>query len=480
MMRERMRVLLVLLAAAATITAVAGTISCEYPSGVQRQVDEVFADWDSTTTPGAALGVIREGELVYARGYGMADLEHRVPITPQSVFRIGSTSKQFTAFCVALLADEGLLSLDDDIDDYFPEFPDYPEPITVRQLIHHTSGIRDYLMTMMLAGKRDADWYTDQEVVAMLARQQQLNFPPGSEHLYSNSGYFLLARLIRRLTGRTLREFADERIFQPLGMTDTHYHDRFHEVVPDRAVGYAPDPEDGYRISTTTLEMVGDGGVFTTVEDLAKWDRNFYTHEVGGEAIQELIHTTGTLEDGSELEYAFGLVVSDYRGLTMVSHGGSFVGYRAEMIRFPDPEFTVIVLANRADANPTRRALEVADIYLADVFPEPKEEPAAGEEEEETGEEGPEQRLTLYPEHLALYAGDYYSPELDATYRIRMEDDTLHVSVGRSFDFPMQWEEEDVFSARFMTFRFRKDARGRITGFRLDAGRARDFGFRRR
>lgn len=471
---ERRSLALLALAALAV-----GSASCARQADVRRQVDAVFADWDSTTTPGAALGVIREGELVYARGYGMADLEHRVPVTSESVFRIGSTSKQFTAFAVALMADEGLISLDDDIGDYFPEFPDYPEPITVRQLIHHTSGIRDYLMTMMLAGKRDADWYTDEEVLEMLARQQQLNFPPGSEHLYSNSGYFLLSQLVRRVTGQTLREYADERIFAPLGMTDTHFHDRFDEVVPDRAVGYAPADDGGYRISTTTLEMVGDGGVFTTVEDLARWDRNFYTHEVGGETIQEMIHTTGTLDDGTELEYAFGLVVSDYRGLTMVSHGGAFVGYRAEMIRFPDQEFTVIVLANRADANPTRRALEVADIYLADVFPEPKQEPSAGQEEEEPEEEtGPHR--TLYPEHLALYAGEYYNPELDAVYRIRSVDDTLRVSVGRAFDLPMQWEEEDVFSARFMTFRFQKDARGRITGFRLDAGRAKDFLFRGR
>jgi CubicO group peptidase (beta-lactamase class C family) len=336
------------------------------------KVDELFATWDRPDSPGCALGIIENGRFVYRRGYGMANLEHEIPISSETVFRIGSTSKQFTAMAIALLAEQEKIPLDDDIRKYLPEMPEYERPVTVRHLIHHTSGIRDYLELMDLAGMREDDFYTNDEAIEMVTRQKALNFAPGDRYLYSNTGYFLLAVILKRASGQSLREFAEENIFKPLGMENTHFHDDHTEIVTHRAAGYSPGAEGGYRIDMTTLDLVGDGSLFTTVEDLFLWDQNFY-HNVlgtGGDDLIRQILTPGTLNDGEEQDYAFGLEVGDYKGLKMVSHGGAFVGFRAEMIRFPEQAFSVICLANLNTISPTRLTRQVADIYLVDRFKE--------------------------------------------------------------------------------------------------------------
>ncbi len=382
-------------------------------------VDAIFSSYDHPDSPGCALGVIRDGNFAYRRGYGMANLEYDIPITSRSVFRIGSTSKQFTAMAVALLAESGQIALDEPLRKYFPEFPGWADDITVRQLVHHTSGIRDYLTLAFLAGKGDdADFYTDEWVIDLLARQQQTNFPAGSQHLYSNSGYLLLAHLVKRVTGQSLREYSQQHIFEPLGMKYTHFHDDHTEIVPRRASGYAP-VDGGYRISMTTLDMVGDGGVFTRIDDLLAWDRNFYNNELGAktEALTELMTTPGTLADGSETRYAFGLDVSEYRGQQTVSHGGAFVGYRAELLRFPTQHFSVAVLCNRADAAPEMLARKVADIFLDDVLTAPDaattDTPAALP------------KLSLDEQALQLYTGDFWEPDEAFAAEVRLIDGKL-------------------------------------------------------
>lgn len=330
------------------------------------QVDKLFDRWDTTISPGAALAIIHNGEMIYKRGYGMANLEQDIPISPETVFRIGSTSKQFTAACIAILASQSKISLDDDIRQYVPELPQYKKPITVRHLVHHTSGLRDYLELEYLAGKSEDDFFTPEDTVALLSRQKGLNFVPGDEHLYSNSGYFLLGVIISRVSGKSLNEFAREHIFKPLGMNSTHFHDDYTMIVKSRADGHV-ETKDGFKINNTTLNHVGDGGVFTTVEDLYLWDQAFYNDKLGKE-LMDLMHQTGVLNSGEKLEYAFGLSVSDYKGLKLVAHRGSFVGFRAEMIRFPKEKFTVICLANLASINPSQLCRQIADIYLADKF----------------------------------------------------------------------------------------------------------------
>ena len=338
-----------------------------------EDVDALFAEWDKPDSPGCALAVIHKGEIVYKNGYGMADLEHGVPITPQTVFYSGSVSKQFVAMSIALLAEQGKLSFDDDIRTYLPEIPEYDRTITIRHMIHHTSGLRDYLQLGFLAGRNYLDSMAEEEVIDLIARQEELNFSPGDQYLYSNSGYFLLAEIVKRASGMTLREFAEAHILGPLGMESSHFHDDNTMIVPRRADGYFKQ-DDGWGLMTMRFALVGSGGLYTTVEDLYRWDQNFY-HNTLGAGTQDLIETTltqGRLTGGDTLSYAFALVHGTYRGLKTVSHGGALGGYRAHLMRVPEQQFSTALLCNFADAAPGTLATRIADLYLADVL-EPRE-----------------------------------------------------------------------------------------------------------
>lgn len=342
------------------------------------KIDELFSEWNRPDSPGFALAIIKDSEIVYKCGYGIADLEHNIPISSISVFDIGSISKQFTAMCIALLARQGKLALDDEIQKYIPEMPRYDDPIAIRHLIHHTSGIRDYLTLMYFIGMRFENDYPDDEIVGLIARQKELNFKPGDEHSYSNSGYFLLAEIVKRASGKSLAAFANENIFNPLGMKATHFHDDFTMIVKDRAIGYSPKDEGGFRIDMSIFEVVGDGGVYTTVEDLSLWDRNFYHNRLGGygQDLIEEVTKPGKLNSGEVLEYAFGLLTWQYRGLDVVSHSGGWAGYRSRMLRFPKQRFSIILLSNLGNATPTKLAEKIADLYLASEFTAPVTEPA--------------------------------------------------------------------------------------------------------
>lgn len=462
-----------------------GSVSIAQPAVDHRAgVDSLFAAWDKTTSPGCALGVISDGELIYKRGYGMANLDYGIANTSRSVFRIGSTSKQFTAACILLLEQEGKLSLNDDIRKYFPELPDYGAAIRISHLLHHTSGIRDYLTLFFLAGlDSDDHFYTDDDVLRMIFRQKTLNFDPGTEYLYCNSGYFLLGQIVRKVTGKSMRVYAHERIFRPLGMDDTHFHDDHKEIVRNRAYGYAPKAE-GFEVSMTTLDMIGDGGVFTTVENLLKWDRNFYEPKVGGPAFIEKMTAIGRFNDGREvvvdpgegLFYASGLMVGTYGGLPTVSHGGSFVGYRAEMLRFPEQRLTVICLANLASFRPEELCRKVAEVYLGDRMD--------GSQRKERSrvvskEEGSSSMLTIAD--LGGFPGKYYSEELDATYQFDGSGEKLTLTVdGRpKGEVTYSVESKDHLSVgKYLSLDILREG-GTITGYNLGAGRSKNIIFRK-
>ncbi|HLY19426.1 MAG TPA: serine hydrolase domain-containing protein, partial [Bryobacteraceae bacterium] len=314
-------------------------------------VDKVFAKWSSTVSPGCALSVIKDGQIVYKRGYGMADLDHDVPINPETVFHVASISKQFTAAAILLLAQEGKLSLDDDVRKYVAELPDFGERITIRQLIHHTSGLRDQWELLGLAGWRySLDLITDDDVLDLISRQKDLNFKPGEKHVYCNTGYTLLGQIVKRVSGQSLREFTSHRIFQPLDMRTTHFRDDHAEVVKHIAYGYVEsEGGNGYRLSVTNFDTVGATSLLTTVGDLAQWDENFYHPRVGGRELVEQQLQRGKLNNGKELDYASGLVHGKYRGLPTVDHGGADAGYRADLIRFPEQHFSVACLCNAGE-----------------------------------------------------------------------------------------------------------------------------------
>jgi CubicO group peptidase (beta-lactamase class C family) len=335
------------------------------------QVDQLFAKWDTTETPGCVLAVIRDGEIAYSRAYGMADLERDVLLSAESVLDLGSTGKQFTAMLTLLLEEQGLLALSDPIQKYIPELPAYSAEITIAHLIYHTSGVRDYTTLMYTANKPFENRYNDHELFDLITRQQAANFAPGEEWLYSNSGYLLLGVIASRVGGKSYTELVREYILEPLGMTRTTFNDTFTRIVKHRALAYSPG-ENGYTTDISFCGGYGDGAMLSCVGDLLLWDRNFYANKLGksGQALIEKMLTVGTLNDGTALDYAGGLFVREHKGLRLVSHGGAWAGYRAELLRFPDQRLAVICLANLADLSPSTLALQVAELYLADQMKE--------------------------------------------------------------------------------------------------------------
>lgn len=358
------RLTAVVLFAACSLTA-ATSLAQKDASELQRKVDQVFAPFDKPDSPGCALGVVRDGEFIYKKGYGMASLELGVPVTPESVFYMGSVSKQFTAASVVLAAEQGFLSLDDDIRKFVPEIPSYGKTITIREMLHHTSGMRDVLGLLLLAGRNFEDIHPTAELLDLLSRQKALNYQPGDEFLYSNTNYFLMSVVIHRATGKTLTQFADENIFKPLGMAHTRFYEDHTVVVPGRIPAYEPLPGNSFRVDwSTNFDKVGDGGLLSSVDDLLLWDRNFYDNKLGKGTLLKEMQTQGVLNNGKKIEYALGLFISTYRGLPIVEHGGALFGYRTELLRFPQQKFSVITLCNLGTSSPRSLANKVADIYL--------------------------------------------------------------------------------------------------------------------
>ncbi len=332
-------------------------------------VDAIFAEWSGRNSVGCAVGVALDGRFLYKAGYGSANLDWHVPITASTVFYVGSVSKQFTATAVALLAEDGRLSLDDDIRAYLPELPKYPWTVTIRHLLHHTAGIPDMYEVMERNGLDWRNRYAPEEGLALMA-EQPLSFPPGERYEYSNGGYFLLAQIVERASGQSLRAFANDRIFGPLGMLDTHFHDDAGHIVEGRAMSYEPGPDGRYRQSyANDFALPGAGGLYTTVEDLLLWERNLLDDRLGGPALMETLHARGVLNDGSVLPYALALRHGEHRGLEWVGHTGSMMGFKAAYVRFPEQGLGVWTLCNYGPMVPQEYSLRVADVFLGRQIP---------------------------------------------------------------------------------------------------------------
>ena len=333
----------------------------------EERLNRIFAPWDRQDSPGVAAIVVQNGTVLYSHAVGMANLDDRVPMTPQTVFYVASLSKQFTAACIATLALEGRLSLDDDVRKYFPALPDYGRAITIRHLIHHTSGLRDYFALWEIAGRSQEDYFSNGDVVRLVSKQRGLNHPVGDEHLYTNSGYVLLAEIVRRVSGQSLGQFAAARIFAPLGMRNSHFNEDLHAVVPHRAVSYQPGADGAMRLFVKNFEASGDGNLLTTVEDLARWSRIFDGDATNVPGLSALLLTPGTLAGGKALDYAFGLRHSLYRGLKMINHAGSLLGFRGVLLYFPERRCLVVCLANASTINPGLLTRRMADVVLFDM-----------------------------------------------------------------------------------------------------------------
>jgi CubicO group peptidase (beta-lactamase class C family) len=330
----------------------------------EQRIDQIFAAWDRPGSPGAAVAVVQNGEVVQSRGYGLAQMEYEIPIEPSSVFHVASVSKQFTAFAVLMLAAEGRLSLDENIRVYLPELPDYGHTITIRHLLHHTSGLRDQWSLLAMAGWRMDDVITRDQILRLVVRQRELNFEPGTEYLYSNTGFTLLAEIVERVTGQLFRAWTEQHIFAPLGMENTHFHDDHRTIVPNRAYSYQSDPAGGFKKAVLSYANVGATSLFTTLDDLTKWAANFETGDIGGPDIVRRMRSRGVLNNGDTLDYAMGQAIGSYRGLLALYHAGADAGYRAYLLRFPLHRLSVVVMANLASIDAGRLARQVAELYL--------------------------------------------------------------------------------------------------------------------
>jgi CubicO group peptidase (beta-lactamase class C family) len=385
------------------------------------KIDAIFAAYDRNTSPGCAVAVYQGDRIAFRKAYGMANLDHDIPLRPSTVFHVASVSKQFTGTAILLLAQDGKLSLDDDIRKHLPELPDLGKTITIRQLANHTSGLRDQWDLLGLAGWRySRDLITDDDVMELLVRQKDLNFPPGDRHLYSNSGFTLLAVIVSRVSGQSFREFTTERIFKPLGMTSTHFRDSFGEIVRHQAYGYAP-ARDTFRLSVTNFDTAGATSLLTTVEDLLKWHANFDAKTVGGDALQSALLERGILNSGNRIPYAFGITHGTYRGVPTVGHGGSDAGYRADFVRFPEQKLGVATLCNIGTANPGQLSRRVADLFLPANLPAATTDTPADDTPEVPVPEATLKRL----------AGIYWNAAEATALRVVFDAGTLHAVDGR-------------------------------------------------
>ncbi|MEO7085088.1 MAG: serine hydrolase domain-containing protein [Gemmatimonadaceae bacterium] len=453
------------------------------PDSLARWVDSIFAPYSSVRTPGCAVGVTDHGALVFTKGYGSADLEHETPITADTRFYIASLSKQFTAMSIVLLAQEHKLSLDDPIQKWVPEVPSFGVTITLNHLLHHTSGLRDYFTLLAVSGWPMDGLLTEAQFLNLVAHQKSLNFQPGEEFLYSNTGYALLSIVVRRASGQSLRDFAAARIFTPLGMTHTEFRDDHTELIPERALGYQPEGTS-FRISQPQFDVVGDGGVYSTVGDLAKWDANFQSFAVGGASSIAMLQEPGRLNDSTTIPYALALSVGQYRGLNTFSHGGAYGGYRSTLLQFPEKKLSVITLCNTAAAAPAL-AEEVGGVFLGLVAERASLAAsslstslfAAGTDVTPADSIGPRRRA----DQVSRMAGSYYSDELELPVTLTARDGSLILQRPRAEDIRFAMVSDDLFTnSDKMLLRVLRDSQGVVTGFSLTVNRVRDLEFLRR
>ncbi|HLN64100.1 MAG TPA: serine hydrolase domain-containing protein [Symbiobacteriaceae bacterium] len=441
------------------------------------RLDDLFAPWNRPESPGAALAIVHDGQVVCQKGYGCANLEYGIPITPTTVFHVASLAKQVTALAVLLLEEQGLLSVTDPVHKYLPDLPDFGQPITLEHLLQHTSGLRDQWELLTLAGWRMDDVITREQILRLVRRQRVLNFAPGSAYLYGNTGYTLLAEVVATVSGQSLRQFAQTHIFEPLAMHQTHFRDDHEEIVPNLAYSYRPAPDgNGFKKFGLHYATVGATSLLTTAADLTRWLANFEHPSVGSPDLFRRMQTPAVLTDGQTVDYGYGLGLGTHRGYRMVQHIGIDAGYRAFLCWLPELHVGAVVLANLATIEMRSLGMQAVERYLdGKVDWRPASADSAGGQAP-----APQpQRITLGDADLQQYAGTYYSDELDTTYRIAPENGDLVARHLRREDLRCVPVAPDTFVAGSLTLRFVRNG-SHIAGLRLDGVRVRNLWFARR
>jgi CubicO group peptidase (beta-lactamase class C family) len=406
------------------------------PDSTIKKIDSLFSKWDNLNTPGCTVGIVRNDSLIFSKGYGMANLEYAIPNTPTTIFHMASVSKQFTGYAIVLLAAQGKLKLDDDIRKYLTWFPDLKEKITIRHLLNHTSGIRDQWQLLAISGTRLDDVITQEHIVKILSQQQALNFKPGEQYSYSNSGFTMLAEIVKSVTGQTLRAFTDSAIFKPLGMTSTHFHDNYTEIEKNRSYSYQRIDSAHFSNSVLSYSNAGATSLFTNIPDLSKWIMNFYTHKVGTQREIDQLTQHGRLNSGKELTYALGISVDKYKGWRQYSHSGGDAGYRTYLTVLPDLKMGFMVFSNLGDFNTNEKAYVIADLFVKD----------SSQKKEETKKLDRDSTAAILKDTLSVkkFLGDYLGDD-GLPFSFDISGSKLYYHIYDENNFLIK-EEKDTFS----------------------------------
>lgn len=406
------------------------------PDSTLKKIDSLFTKWSHINSPGCTVGIVRNDSLIFSKGYGMANLEYAVPNSPATIYHMASVSKQFTGYAIVLLASQGKLQLDDDVRKYLSWFPDLKEKITIRHLLNHTSGIRDQWQLLAISGTRLDDVITQDHVVKILGKQQALNFKPGEKYSYSNSGYTMLAEIVKSVTGQTLRAFTDSAIFKPLGMNSTHFHDNYTEIEKNRSYSYERNDSANFSNSVLSYSNAGATSLFTNIPDLAKWVMNFYHPKVGDQKAIDQLTQKGKLNSGKELTYALGIAVDKYKGWRQYSHSGGDAGYRTYLTVFPDLKMGFMVFSNLGDFNTGAHIYEMADLFIKD----------STQKKGEAKKEPRDSLAAILKDTLTLknYLGDYID-ETGLPFSFDIKDSKLYYHIYDDHNFLIR-EQKDTFS----------------------------------
>jgi len=397
------------------VIALSQDISAQLSKEEIQQIDSLFISWNQPNHPGGSVGIMKEGKVIFSRAYGLTSLEYLVPNTPDTRFNIASVSKQFTCMGIVLLHIQGKLSLDDDVRKHLPELPIFEDTITIRHLIHHTSGMRSLHALLEMAGWRGDDSRTNEDLFRFMRNQKDLNFKPGAEYLYCNTGYMLMADIIEKITEEKFAVWVYDNVFEPLGMINTYVEDDYSRVVPVNATSYYGSASHGFSRAIEFWGYVGSGNIHSTTNDLLVWLTNYYHPQTGWENAFQLMQSQGILNNGDTLDYAFGININKYKGGNGISHGGSIGGYRSIVQAFPDHELNIAILTNFSSSNTGSKLNRISNILLkldADV------EPGLITADSISSR-------FLSNEELAKFCGHYWNEKSGYARKIYLKDDTL-------------------------------------------------------
>lgn len=424
------------------------------------RIDKIFSSWNNAT-PGGSILVARGTNIIYHKAFGLADLERNVPNTTATVFEAGSVSKQFTAYSILLLENEGKLSVKDDVRKYIPELPVYEAPITIQHLLNHTSGLKDWGSVAALSGwPRTTKVYTLELALQIMTKQKTTNFKPGNEYSYSNSNYSLLVAIVERVSKQTLEDFTKDRLFEPLGMTNTRWRSNFRDIVPNRAQAYGN--QDGkYQLLMPFENIYGHGGLLTTTEDLLKWNQLLEKHDdIYSKRIEH-----GKLNNGEAITYAAGIQHGEVNSVAEISHSGATAGYRAWLAYYPVKKLTIVLLSNDGAAAPVGLGHAVSYIYLGGKAPSNQSESNQVTEEKAVSK------------NFTAFVGEYYSDEAQCTVKIISKDNKLTWVNTALEEKELKPTSADSFEFGGAKVDFKKDKKGAITGFNISVSRANNVPF---